>query len=315
MDDRRILLLLLACVGPLLCASGALPGVEPGSREAALAASHRVHAAELARTNIGLPVRIEADVSEGRVQGDVYGIIDHPFEILRGGLESASSWCEAVPLHLNVKSCTHEGSESEGRLAIFSGRKFYERPESAHRMEWAFEVAHSSETFFEVILESREGPLDTRDYAIRLEAIPVGDRQSFAHFQYTYRPGVVARVATRGYLATVARRKSGFSVVGTDDDGNPVYASGIQGAIERNAIRYHLAIQAHLDTLESPEPERFERRIARWFDLTSVYGSRLYELDRVQYLDIKRRERADQERLQRALESDDPGLASASLAP
>jgi len=73
-------------------------------------------------------------------------------------------------------------------------------------------------------------------------------------------------------------------------------------------VRYQLAIQAYLDTLEAPESERFEQRIARWFTLTERHKRQLYELERHEYLQNKRREYSDQLRLQQA-------QATATLQP
>jgi hypothetical protein len=71
--------------------------------------------------------------------------------------------------------------------------------------------------------------------------------------------------------------------------------------MERNAMRYHLAVQAFLDTLDFPEAERFERRIERWFDLIGAHRRQLFEMERGEYLRFKRAERGNQSRLQGAL--------------
>jgi hypothetical protein len=61
-------------------------------------------------------------------------------------------------------------------------------------------------------------------------------------------------------------------------------------------------VKAYLDTLEVSEPQRFERRIERWFELTSGYRRQLFEMERDEYLRSKRQEWADQARLQEALQ-------------
>ncbi len=70
--------------------------------------------------------------------------------------------------------------------------------------------------------------------------------------------------------------------------------------IERNAVRYHLAVKAYLDTLGVSEPQRFERRLEHWFELTSGYRTQLFEMERDEYLRCKRQEGANQLRLQEA---------------
>ncbi len=72
---------------------------------------------------------------------------------------------------------------------------------------------------------------------------------------------------------------------------------GMRGAVERNAVRYYLALLAYLDTMALPADQRFEKRINEWFDLTARYPQ-LYEMDKEQYLADKRREHRDQLRLQ-----------------
>ena len=96
------------------------------------------------------------------------------------------------------------------------------------------------------------------------------------------------------YLDTVARDKVGFSVVGAGADGKPRYVAGIRGAVERNTMRYYLALESFLGALETPMPQRFEKRIHDWFDAVEGYPRQLHELDEAEYLDMKRRERARQ---------------------
>jgi RNase P subunit RPR2 len=78
---------------------------------------------------------------------------------------------------------------------------------------------------------------------------------------------------------------------------------GLQGVIERNAMRYYFAIQSYLNTQEVEKSKRFESRISSWFDLTEKYHKQLYELDKPDYLKYKKMERKDQIRLQKAIKS------------
>ncbi len=58
----------------------------------------------------------------------------------------------------------------------------------------------------------------------------------------------------QGYLATIGRDKVGFSIVGSRADGQPVYVHGTRGVIERNTMRYYVAIEAYLGTMALPPP-------------------------------------------------------------
>lgn len=51
-----------------------------------------------------------------------------------------------------------------------------------------------------------------------------------------------------GNVATVGSDKIGFAVIGHEPDGTPLYIGGTRGVVERNTMRYYLALkrgQAH----------------------------------------------------------------------
>ena len=247
---------------------------------------------------------VEAVEENGRMRGDVYGVIERPFRSVAGALGVASHWCDIVPLHLNMKSCTYEQENGRELLTLYVGRKYYQEPARTSRQEYTFEVKSASVLLIQISLRAERGPLRTRNYALDLNAMPVAGGSTFLHFTYSYEYGLAARMAMRSYLATLGRRKIGFSVVGQNGDGTPVHVRGVRGVIERNAMRYHLATQAYLDTLDVEADARFERRIRRWSDLTARYPAQLYELDQQDYLESKRRERANQRELQRELDGE-----------
>ena len=57
----------------------------------------------------------------------------------------------------------------------------------------------------------------------------------------------------QGYLATGGRDKVGFSIVGKTASGAPQYLDGMRAVVERNTMRYYLAIDAYLGARqESP---------------------------------------------------------------
>jgi hypothetical protein len=58
--------------------------------------------------------------------------------------------------------------------------------------------------------------------------------------------GVGARLLAAGYFATLGRDKIGFSTMGTDAQGRPMFVGGLAGAIERNVVRHFLAIETVL---------------------------------------------------------------------
>ncbi|HEX6363451.1 MAG TPA: hypothetical protein VFZ93_10865, partial [Albitalea sp.] len=120
--------------------------------------------------------------------------------------------------------------------------------------------------------------------------IPLDARRSFIHLSYSYGYGLAAQLAMQGYLNTAGRGKVGFSIVDRRADGRAVYVGSMRGVIERNTMRYYLAIVAYLDTLAVPPAERVERRLRAWFDATERYPQQLHEISEEEYLAMKRRE-------------------------
>ena len=93
------------------------------------------------------------------------------------------------------------------------------------------------------------------------------------------------RIAMKTYLATVGSAKVGFS---KDTDGS--YVGGVRGLVERNTMRYYLAIDAFLGSLNTPAAKRVDQRFATWFDATEQYPRQLHELERQDYLQMKKNE-------------------------
>ena len=92
------------------------------------------------------------------------------------------------------------------------------------------------------------------------------------------------------YLATLGGAKVGFTAEGRRPDGTPVLVRGMRGALERNVMRYYLAVDAYLAALASPPDERLEDRLREWFDATERYPLQLHELEENAYLEMKRKE-------------------------
>jgi hypothetical protein len=82
--------------------------------------------------------------------------------------------------------------------------------------------------------------------------VPLDARRTFLHLSYSYGHGMAGRLAMQGYLATLGADKVGFTATGRDGNGQPIHIGGVRGAIERTAMRYYLAIDAHLAALAAP---------------------------------------------------------------
>jgi hypothetical protein len=260
----------------------------------------------------GVPICIESSEEGDVFRGEVYGIFEHPFNTVRDALTEPRNWCDMVSVHYNIKACTWRTSADQYFLTFYSGPRTYQAPEDAYQLDFDFRVMERTSAHLELLLTADEGPFGTKDYRIEFEAMPAEQGKTIAHFSYSYRTGLAARLAIRLYYQTIAHDKVGFTVIKTDDQDNPVYVGGIRGMIERNAVRYYLAIRAYLDTLPYADDERFEQRINRWYDLTDRYRRQLFELNKADYLQCKKRERRNQIALQHQLSqslSENPMLA------
>jgi len=246
----------------------------------------------------GLPIYIESFDEHNTLSGDIYSIISHPFSRISGVLVEPKNWCDISLLHLNIKACIFKKDENIQKITFYSGRKFYQPPEDAFVLEYQFQVIENQSNYLKILFTADTGPIDTSDYRMELEAMPVRGKKTFFRFSYTYRYGLATQAAMEAYFATLGRNKIGFSIINQDKDNNSVYIDGTRGAIERNSIRYYFAILAYMDTLRFPEKNRFEQRIQLWYSLTDRYKNQLFELPREDYISCKKLELQNQIKLQ-----------------
>lgn len=255
----------------------------------------------LAKNQFGIPLYLESTEESNSLRVDMYGIFAYPFARVRDALQKPDNWCDINSLLINIKAATFSKVSSQWLLTLYSGRKYYQLPQDAFKLDLNFHIAAAQEEYLNIELFGENGPLDTRDHRIRFEATPLEKDRTFTHFRYDYSFGIVARAAMASYYTTIGRDKKGFSVSETDTRGDPVYVNGARGSLERIAIRSYFAIQAYMETLDMPDNQRFEKRINRWYDLTARFPQQLYEMDKGEYLANKRREHHNQLILQENL--------------
>jgi len=279
----RALLLATVCAALVLASARAQDA-------ATLRARHDALREQLADNPFGRPLYLDSSQSGGDWKGEVSAAVEHPFSTVARALGSADHWCEILILQTNIKYCEASQEAGTASLSVYITRGNDDPLESAYRTDFRFKVIAARDDYFHLALSSPDGPLGTRNYRIELEAVPLGGEVSFIHLSYSYSFGLAARLATRIYLATTARDKVGFSVVAHRADGSPVYVDGMRGMIERNTMRYYLAIDAYLGSLAAPADKRVDQRFATWFDATEQYPRQLHELDRQAYLQMKKNE-------------------------
>ena len=253
----------------------------------------------------GTHISLASSEQDDVLSAEVNSILHTPFETVAAALTQASNWCQVLPLHFNIKACTFETREGVEMLTVYSGRKVYQSPEDSYEMAYQFEIVRQDESGLSLRLHADHGPIGTTDYLIELDAVPVAEG-TLLHLHSSYRPSWFSSMLTSTYLSTLGRNKVGFSHVGQDGESPPV--QGIKGIIERNVMRYHIAINAFLNTQSLPEASRHDAILTSWFSQNNSYPQ-LHEMDEAEYLEIKREEWNNQQQLQQAM---DEGLKLAS---
>lgn len=239
---------------------------------AALRARHAQLQDQLSHNPYGRALHIDSAETGSSLQGDIYAVLDHPFAQVKQALEDPDAWCDIMLLPFNTRACEVSGNQ----LAVRIGRKPDQPVEQAYPIAFRFQPAAAEADFLEARLNAGQGPFGTRDYRIRAQAVPLEDGRTFMHMRYSYGFGGAGRFAMQAYLATAGANKAGFTT------------NGLRGAVERNAMRYYLAIDAYLDTMDVPVAQRVEKRIQQWFSATERYPRQLREMDRATYASIKR---------------------------
>lgn len=273
----------------LLCA---LAG-EPAARALDAAALEDRYAAlreQLAHSPFERPLHLESFEADGQLRGEIYAQIEQPYRLIAPPLRDVKQWCDILILHLNVKGCRASSEPTGDRLSLSIGRKFDQPLADAHQIDFLYEVMAVEPDYLAIQLTAPEGPLGTTGYVIALQAAPIDAERSFIHLSYAYEYGTAARLAMQGYLATAGRNKVGFTITGRTDDGRPIHIGGMRGVVERNVMRYYLAIEAYLGALSTPPAQRAEQRLNAWYTAVAAYPAQLHELERADYLNMKRKE-------------------------
>lgn len=244
-----------------------------------------------------LPGQLALASSEGAsgIAGEILALVDYPFEVAGPALDQSSEWCEILMLHLNTKGCRPDIGPQGAVLHVSIGKKFDQAVSDAYLVDFTYRVVAQSESYLQVNLNAAEGPLGTRDYRIVVEAAPADTRHTFIRLSYSYSYGMVGRLAMQGYLATVGRDKVGFTAIDGHAGGEPHYIGGTRGVVERNTMRYYLAIESYLGSLSAPGPERREKSLRDWFAAIERFPRQLHEMGEGEYLAMKRNEYSRQE--------------------
>ncbi len=232
---------------------------------------------------------LDSTESNSDLKGDIYALVDYPFATVSAALNNPGHWCDVLILHINTKYCHATTDQATTALSVNIGKKTPQSLKDAYPIEFAYRGAAATANYLEVQLNAQEGPLSTSNYRIQLQAVPIGSGQTFLHLTYSYDYGLAGRLAMKTYLATLGSGKVGFTM--TDATSSPPeYIGGMRGVVERNTMRYYLAIDAYLGALAAPASVRLQKRLQGWFSATEQYPRQLHEVSRAAYLEMKRGE-------------------------
>lgn len=236
-------------------------------------------------------LHLDSRESSSTIKGDIYAVVDYPFATVNDSLNDPvhgpDNWCDVLMLHLNTKYCNASTSANRPILKMGIGKKINSLMANVYDLQFDYHAVVSAKDYFQVDLNADSGPLSTKDYRIVLEAVPIDKNHTFLHMTYSYGYGMAGRLAMKTYLATIGRGKVGFTTTSTDST-KAEYIGGVRGVVERNTMRYYLAIDAYLKGLASAPDKVLEQRLIYWFDATEQYPTQLHEISREEYMQMKR---------------------------
>jgi hypothetical protein len=268
------------------CMPDALADTRTGPA-AALRARYVALSQQLENSTIQRGLYLESTDNSRAPRGDAYAVIDYPFATVAAAFAKPADLCESLILHLNVQYCRASIGDGGPLLSTAVGKKTNQSLDDTHRIDFVYTVSGSGADYSRVELTSTEGPLGTGNYLIVLELAALDEQRAFMHLRYSYTQSFLTRWATSVYFSTRGRDKVGFTWI-YDEDDQPRLVSGIRGALERNTMRYYLAVDAYLDALGSPASQRFEQSLERWFADTERFSRQLREVEHDDYIAMKR---------------------------
>ena len=195
------------------------------------------------------------------------------------------NWCGILILHLNVKMCHAQPAGLDMAL----GRKYDQPVDDAYKLHFDYKARRpTAPTTCAPSSRSGDGPLGTKDYRIAVEAAPLDAAPHDAAHELRLRLRLHrARgderlpVDGRQRQGRLQHRRQGQPTA------SPTYVGGVRGLVERNTMRYYLAID---DYVAAPAPAQLEQRLNTWFDATERYPRQLHEVEKSDYLAMKRDE-------------------------
>ena len=256
----------------------------------ALKAKYTELASQLNNNQFKRPLYLNSAEASDNLKGEIYAVVNHPFAKVNAALNNSAHWCDVLILHLNIKYCQAANNKNGTILNVNLGKKYDQPLEDTSRVEFNYREIMSTADYFAIQLNAEKGPLGTSNYRIWIESIQLKDGQTFLHFTYTYSFGLSGRLAMKTYLATIGRDKVGFTTTGKHTNAQPDYIQGVRGVVERNTMRYYLAIDAYLAAQNAAPDNQLEKSLQLWYTSNESYARQLHEVEQDEYMTMKRKE-------------------------
>ena len=285
-------LVAFVCASSTSFAQGLSPA-QPDVAASLLREKHNELAQALANNVYGRPLYLDSLQTSNRVTGNAFAVLNAPFGAVSSSLKSPQRVCDLIILHINTKYCRPTLDTSSSTLKVNFGKKTAQALSDTFALEFAMTTSAATTSYLQVQLNAEDGPLGTSDYRIELAAIPLANEKTFLHLRYSYGFGLAGRMAMQAYLATAGSSKIGFTqlpAAKSNQSPGKAYVGGMRGAVERNTMRYYLAIDAYLLSLLAPPSQQLNTRLEKWFDSTEQYSLQLRETDKTSYLSMKKSE-------------------------
>jgi hypothetical protein len=296
--DKRLWSSWLRCLLSILFATVAFPAMAQADSVATLRTKYASLGRQLRQNQFKLPLVLDSAEAPDQLKGNIYAIVDYPFEAVSIALNNPDHWCDVMLLHINTKYCHAMMGPSGTTLRVNIGKKTPEELADTSRVEFSYRTTAATPEYLQIMLNAKDGPLGTSDYRIVLEAMVLPNAKTFLHLKYSYAMNFAGRLAMQTYLGTIGSGKVGFTVIGKRANGLPVYIGGMRGLVERNTMRYYLAIDSFLAAASAAPEAQLEKRLQNWFTVAERYPRQLHEMDRGEYLEMKHAEYLRQQTVQ-----------------
>ncbi len=261
------------------------------------------------KTPQGEPLWIKSSARDRESEAHAYTIIAQPYIAIEAQLQKPVQWCEILILHSHIKGCVYSTTQpGHTQLELYFGDKTYQELTDAETAIFAYKLEHHPDHTLKLQLSASEGPMGSFDLSLSIEITELDPQHSFVHITYVTHQGTMAQLMLNAYLSSLGRNKVGFSPALAGPNTASGKIKGTRGVIERNVVRYLLALLAYLDTSGNSPQQHFINSAENWQRYSQQYTEQLKELNQAVYLKGKLQEHDNQLQRQREIDKTNPHL-------